>query len=519
MARNRTATMRRQTQPAGWNPYLAGTGLGLLARRGAADANFLTTKAALRRLGQGNPLRLLSFLPDLHPTVGLATWNALRLTCAPGDMRIRAVKPGPGSEGDDAGSAALDALWASLPKEIGGLMGLQTSLTLQLMFTGLTCIEGVPGARGLGIGQVWPVDSLTIKMDRDAETMEAMPWQRQIYPNAKDGEAPVPSGDYVGGYRRLSTDTFFWRTIDAWPDDMYGRAPYAAVLNEILCDFAMMQDLRDAVHNAAWPRLGYGFSFKEMFDVAVNVVGIKDPNLAAGWVQERFDELVVKIGGMKPDDNTFYDAAGDLKTIEGSKGFSALKEILVYLRQRIVQGLKSLPTLMGINDGSTQTYTTVEWAIYAAGLQTIQALVAELITDVASLHLRLLGLPLVAVAEYTPIRTNDAMVEAQTEAIQLANLLQQVRLGFISLEDACQEMTGHSPVGAPLPGVLEVAGNPAITQLPPEEQEAAQTRLTQLMETTPGLRDTLKAFGFEMEGLPVRRFGSRAKSRSKTRAA
>lgn len=444
------ASSRRQTQPAGWNPFLAGSGIGLLPRRGLTETEFLTTKSALMRLGRGNPLKLLSHLPDIHPSVGLATWNALRLTCMPGDMTIKAIAPRGGKKTSERGTEAIDALWKSLPNEIGGLMGLQTTLTLLALFTGMPCVEGVPGPPMTGLSDVWPVDPLTIKFDRDPVTTRAIPWQRQIFP--KDGMPPV---DYMGGYRKISTDTFFWRTVDPWADDLYGRAPYAPVLNEVLCDLAMIQDLRDAIHNAAWPRMGHGFNFAEMYKTAVEVMGINDPTEAANWVQDRFDELVAKASSLKADDNIFYDAAGALQILEGGKGFAALKEILVYLRQRIVQALKTLPTLMGINDGATQTYTTVEWQIYAAGLQTIQALVAELLVEIASLHLRLLGMPLVAVAEYTSIRTTDALIEAQTESTRIENAKKKILLGWISNEDACLSITGTLPIAEPMPGALE----------------------------------------------------------------
>ncbi len=440
----------RQSQPENFNPYTAGSGLGFLPRRGVEETGFLTTKSALERLGRGNPLRLLSYVPELHAAAGLATWNALRLSCAAGDLKITAVELGGSEQTDKAGTDKLDQLWANLPPEIGGMNGLQTTLTKSTFFTGLPFLEAVPGPRGKGVQYVWPVDSLTIKFDRDPVTTVAIPWQRQLYPR---GDARNSS--LVGGYRRLDTNTCFFRPVDAWPDDPYGSAPYAPALNEILCDIAMMKDLRDSIHNAAWPRTAEGFSFKETFIIAQERFGLTDPNEAAKWVDERFQEYVRAVGSRKPDDNIIHDAEGDVKVLEGSAGFTALKDILVYLRQRIVQGLKSLPTLLGINDGSTQTYTSVEFAIYAAGLETIRQIVAELLVKVANLHLQLLGLPLVAKAEYTSIRTTDAMMEAQTESIRIENAKKKIRLGWMSNEDACESVTGSAPVGEPMPGALE----------------------------------------------------------------
>lgn len=464
--------------PYGWNPYTSGSGIGLLPRRGIDAPGFLNSRDALMRLGANSPLQLLIYAADLHPAVGLAAWNAVRLSCAPGDLKIKAHAPGGKDQTDDAGTESIDQLWSGLPAEIGGLDGLRATLTLSALFTGLPCLEAVPGPRGSGVRWVWPVDSLTLRFDRDPVTSVAIPYQRQIY------QIGDPRADkLVAGYRRLDTSTFFFRPIDNFPDDPYGRGPYAPALNEVLCDLAMMQDLRDAIHNAAWPRTAEGFNFKETAEIATTLLNMTVPEDVAAFVQQRFQEHVLAVSKRSPADNVVFDSNGTFQTVEGSQGFAALKEILVYLRQRIVQALKTLPTLMGINDGATQTYTSVEWSIYAAGLQTVQGIVAELLVKTANLHLQLQGLPLVAKAAYSPIRTTDDLIEAQAEALRLSNGLKKLYMGWISNEDLCLEITGTKPVGDPPEDIGALIGVAPEPETPPvtapagsgqEEQNAAK---------------------------------------------
>jgi len=176
-----------------------------------------------------SPLRLLSLLPDIHPSVGLALWNTLRLTCGEGDTQIIAVTPGTPKKGeivDVEGTAAIEALWESLPEEIGGLVGLMSQLTQQAMLTGLVCAEAEPGPSMTGVHCVWPVDSLTIFFHRDFKTTRILPLQRQLF-------IKKPKETYQG-YAVLSRDTFFWRTMDAVIDDPYGRAPFAVAAFECL---------------------------------------------------------------------------------------------------------------------------------------------------------------------------------------------------------------------------------------------------------------------------------------------
>ena len=259
----------------------------------------------------------------------------------------------------------------------------------------------------------------------------------------------------LANYVELSTETFFWRTLDCPVDDAYGRAPYAPALAQVLSDIALIQDLRDAVHNSAWPRLGHGFNFTEMFKVAQETFNMVDPNAAAAWVKDQFDSAVAAVADMRPDDNVFYDSNGRLEILEGGKGLAQVEHILTFLRQRVVQSLKSLPTLMGINDGSTQTYTTVEWQIYAAGLETLRDQAVDLLERAADLHLRLKGLALRADSIVKKIRTSDALIDAQAEAKQIENAITKIRMGWITNEEAAISITGSGPVAEPMPGALD----------------------------------------------------------------
>ena len=439
---------QRETQPYQF-PY------GVIPRR------FIGESRLDRKQGQrgfydyayDSPLRMLQYLADIHPSLSLALWNALRLTCGEGDVQIIAVSPGNSTKGekiDQGGTAAIEALWESQPEEMGGFVGIQTQLTIQTILTGIACCEGQPGPSGQGVHRVWPVDSLTVFFHRDFDTTEIMPLQRQLF-------IKKPKETYQG-YAALSRETFFWRTMDAMVDEPYGRAPYATACMECLTDIAMMQDLRDAVHNAAWPRHANGIDYNHLYDIAHTVFGLMDnagDMAATRWVNNRVASIVDATGKIKAADNITYDSSGDseFQILKGGD-FGGVKPAIEFLRQRIIQSLKTLPTLMGVNDGSTQTYTTVEWAIYAAGLESMRALPVAVMTRIAQLHLRLLGLPLKAVAKVNKIRTTDGMLEAQAEGLRIANSKQKIMLGWSSNEEESIAITGTGPVADPMPGAF-----------------------------------------------------------------
>lgn len=446
--------MDRQTVPAytGGNFRSASTPI-MIPRRGL-ERQWARSLGDLRNEANDSPLRLLTYLPDIHPAVGLAAWNCQRLSIPAEGVPIIAVKEatdGTGGEITDAeGTKAIKDLWKSLPREYGGLAGLQNTLMLQALFTGLVCIEGVPAKRLKGVARAIPVDALTIGFGRDNPQADVTPYQRQV------------QGGSSSNWKRLNTNTFFWRALDNWVDQPEGRSPYATVLPEVLADLAMLQDLRDAVHFAAWPRYSIGFNWTETYKIAREVMGISDPKEAAAWAQTRFEAVVKYIRQLKADDAIIHDTNGSASTLPAGD-FQGTQPILAYLRQRIVWALKQLPSMMGISEGTTETYTTVQWRVYGQSLETLRCVVVDPLVEVANLHLRLLGLSCTAKALYDPIRTTDALIEAQVEAARIANAQTKRNEEWITQTQASIEVSGSAEVG-PGPDPTRVSAEKQVQQ-------------------------------------------------------
>jgi len=165
--------------------------------------------------------------------------------------------------------------------------------------------------------------------------------------------------------------------------------------------------------------------------------------------------------------------AGKSTMMQGGS-FAGLEAILAEMRSRIVRGLKQLPIMMAFQQGSTEGHTSVQWQVYARRLEAIRAAVLLPILEACNLHLRLLGLNMYAVAKYQPIRTTDALVEANTKAVQLANAAKEILLGWKSNEQACIEVNGHGPVDANAkpdkPMLILVAGGRSAQPAPVSER-------------------------------------------------
>lgn len=446
----------RKTEPRIYNPYQ--TGGTIMPRRGDM-AKSLFTDEAIEHAAIHSPLWLIKQLPQLHPSVDMALYTAITLMCPVDGIHIIAVPKGapatvPGGTvpTDDKDTASLNEMWDSQPSEVGGsLHGLQMILTAEAILTGMACVEGVPGAELTGVRRVWPTDSLSIAFLRDNRDADLTPYQRQRFPD-KSPNAIQPNGTF--GWQRLDALTFFWHSINQTVEMPEGKSMCASAVNEALCDLALMQDLRDAVHNAAWPRLLLGVDKKLLHEIAVNVYKLQNWKKAADWVDDQYEKIRAYANDIGPNENVVHDASGKVENLAGGS-FDGLEGVLSFLRQRVAQSLKTLPTLLGINDGSTFNYTSVEWNIYAQGLETVRQCVAQVLVDIANLHLRLIGSTSIARAIYDPIRTNDALVEANTDGVRLANAIGKEQAGYIEHDEAAMSVVGHKAVAPAQPGIVE----------------------------------------------------------------
>ena len=150
---------------------------------------------------------------------------------------------------------------------------------------------------------------------------------------------------------------------------------------------------------------------------------------------------------LEHDDTYFHDVDEEIGVTGSGGTWPDIEQIYSIFRYRLILALKEMPTLMGVVEGSTDTWSSVDWQIYSKGLETTLKVAAKPVIEGAELHLQLLGLPFIIEAEYSPVRANQRMVDAQSEQIEIGNELQKIFAGFITQDDASLKLTGTKSVG------------------------------------------------------------------------
>ncbi len=424
-------------------------GLGYIARRGVDFGTSVDTQSleGVARLAVQQPLVLLSLLPDLVPEVGSALWNMTYLGAGPGSVRIKAmtVTSDGGSEEAPEGTAAIVDLWEHNSVEAGGMEDAMAQNLQMLLFSGMAAAEAVPDARGKGVRSVYPVNTLTLRFRRDDDG-ELRLYQQQI---ANPNGMGIFSAGFGGLFTPMPMNRFFYSRMTALPDEPYGRAPFGPALTITLECLAFWRDVMLAFHRIGAPKWDIGFDFENWAALARDVVGLSDPEDINEYVQARFQDAVAFFNDLGPDDVFFHDKGSVVNAVGSGDSWPDLSAIWSMLRLRLVQALKQLPTLMGIVEGSTETWSRVEWDIYTESLKAIVQRAAEPLRAASSLHLRLLGMPYKAEIEINELKSITRLMDAQAQMQEIENEARVRDEGWQSQDTAAMNVTGSAPVGEP----------------------------------------------------------------------
>lgn len=438
---------RRITRPDYISGYTIGSGIGVVPRRGwDAQTGAYIAEAArsplscLRDWASLAPLRLLEVLCASHPMAQMAIANDISLAFAPGDTHIVAVENVADKEANEEGTALLDSLWAGLRPETGELLGLQATIATWVQVNGLPCIEAVAGPRGTGLADVLDFSPYSVRF-KDKPGGERVLQQKQ--PDGPDN-----------GWRDLPAQAVLAKPWRGNRDNPYGGPRLGAFLSEGLTDTGEQMNLKDVLRAIAWPHVAFEFPVVETVKFLA-----ESPNALREMQEENEDLLTPYTGAMKilskfldmlptlkADDSITLPSGAKANVISAAEGLEGLEGVLKMRRLRVCQSLLQPPNMLGITDGGTQAYASEQWKQYVQGLTAFRDFVNSFPLWIANLHLRLLGIPLIARADTKPIDSGDRFKEAQADEKHRENVFALVRAGFKSIEDASYELCDSAPV-------------------------------------------------------------------------
>jgi len=253
------------------------------------------------------------------------------------------------------------------------------------------------------------------------------------------------AGVYVPyqGDKKVNIPTFFWQLLDADANSPYETPPFLPVLQAILFNISVMQDLERVVKRTAYPRISVKIIESTLRKFAP-VAAQTDDKIMSGWLKGQKEAIGESLRTLKPEDAAVFFDSLEVNVLETKNNstidFRPLKEVI---DQRIISGMKSLPTILGRQFGSSQTIGGVEALLYAKSVTSLQRVAEHLLSRVLTLALRLEGKLGTVVVKYRPVSLRPENELEAFMGLKQARILEQLSLGMITDEEAAIELTGN----------------------------------------------------------------------------
>lgn len=389
--------------------------------------------------------QLLALLPDLNADVGLAVWNINRL----GSLGFSyTVKDSQGQD-DENLKNILDGIVDRINEQFGGIGNLITQWLQSAYLQGAVAGEIVLTENLNDIDDIYAVDPACI-----------------VFNNTAEGKLQANYVSATGGIIPLNHELFYYIPIDPMIDDPYGRPPAAPALQDVWFDIGIMVDLKKVVHNQGWPRI----DIKLLGEVILNNAPASVKNDAAklsDWLNAQLDAVTTAYNNLQPDDSfVHYDCVEVNQATEGGQLFDPTA-VMRIIERRLIKGLKQIPILMASNEATTETLGTVQWQIFVAGLESLQAPIRFILSKMFQVALEVLGYQGRVEVEFEKLRTTDRLNDANAEAVEIKNAIQKWAAGWQTWAESAIEITGSAPPeGAIEPdpeslGIASLSGNNA----------------------------------------------------------
>lgn len=377
-------------------------------------------------LSRMTPAELVELLADLSPEVSRALWDFCRMF-NPG-WECRALRPS--GRVDGRGQAALDAFWALL-----GDLYISPDVVLNAMIVA-GFLRGAFAAELVLDEQGWlPVDLATPDPYSFRFRKIDDPLRGAIY----------QPGQWQGGkFVPLDMPTVAYVPIDKFPNSPYGRSPALPALFAAIFLLGMLHDLRRVIQQQGYPRLDLAVKMELLREAMPGDLG-DDPEKFRQWIDAIIEEIGTVYSSLEPDDayvhTDMVEVNRPVGTVDaGSLG--AVDGLITGLERMITRALKTMPLLMGLQEGGSETHANRQWELHAAGVKAIQHLLESLLERLLTVMLQAQGIQVAVEFRFAELRASEMLRDAQTEAIQIANASAQYEAGWISQDEAALKGAG-----------------------------------------------------------------------------
>lgn len=409
------------------------------------ETNWQLLNLSSKDFDQITPARLLEVLADLSPEVSRAQWDFLRMA-NPG-WEIEALKPGTDTQ-DKRATAMLTEFIDRMSDFHGSFDIVLGRMFLSAFLRGAFCSELVLNRRGRIPLDIATPDPQSIRFRQRSDPERGQVWQ--------------PGQWQAYNFVALDMPTFRYTPIDPMPGSPYGRPIAAPALFVSLFLLGLLHDLRRVIQQQGYPRLDISIDLQQLIEAAPQLA--VDTTTFNEFVANLVDEVETVYSSLQPDDAYIHTSNVTVNRPIGaadSTSLGGIDAVITALERMCVRALKTMPLMMGITDSVGDVQSNRQWEIHIAGIKSIQHYCETMLERLFELSLQAQGVQADVTFRFAEVRAAERLRDAQSEAMEIANAQAKRDQGWITQDEASEEITG-SPAVAEAPSMATAA--PAIVE-------------------------------------------------------
>lgn len=397
----------------------------------------------------------LKVIRDLNPDASMAIWNLIRLINT--GFEVEGLRP------DGTVDDNMTMFLEDLTKRIGRLYGggadqLISVWVLSGYTSGAIACEAELSDNLREVVDIHPVEPMSIDFQYKTDEGLVMVQRRS------DGQLV-----------ELNSETVFYYPIDPDVGDPHGRSPLLPILQIVFFQTQILADLQKVLHHQGHER----FDISIVEEAIINAMPDElkyDIDKVQQYVDDYISQIEKGFQDLNPDDDFIHSDSVSVTMVGGaSKGVMDAKAVIEVINQQIVSALKMLPILLGRNEGTTETHGTVQWQIFMSGVKNLQRIIKRMLERALNVALQLEGYQGRARITFNETSVRNAMQEAQADQTRTTTLIQQVQQGWITNDEAANQVVGHDAVGTPQ---APSTSNPLLDAFrPPASSRSTETKV------------------------------------------
>jgi len=213
------------------------------------------------------------------------------------------------------------------------------------------------------------------------------------------------------------------------------------VLQAIDFQMQILQDLQAVLHHQGYPKNDISIVLEQM--MAICPPNVKNSSVELEkWLDAQYNNIVKMLENMPPDaDYVHFD---DIK-INMNQGANASRSLDVRAISELVDtqtlsGTKQMAIFMNRNQGVTESWGSVQFKIFCAGIASCQRGSKRVVEEIARLWLRVKGYQAIPVFKHNVVDYNSEEQRMNIELLKQQFYAIAVLMGWIDNDVAAQEV-------------------------------------------------------------------------------